>query len=126
DPPGRQVVVPDDAGLAVSVVNAVYAAVERPVQWFSFPAPAGQAVDEEYFRPLRDLRVGPETEIFLGLVDDADGLDRSLRRASLARAHLADFGVCTVCGLGRRRRSAIEPLLELHRDLVDRLAPARS
>jgi hypothetical protein len=89
------------------------------VQWYSFPTPAGQAVDDDYFRPLGELRT--EAQIQLGLVGDADGLAGSRRRADLARAHLADFGVATVCGLGRRRAAAIQPLLDLHRDLVDHL-----
>jgi hypothetical protein len=119
DPPGQQVIVPADTGFVVSVVNAVDAAIERPVQWYSFPTPAGQAVDGNYFRPLGDLRT--EAQIQLGLVDDADGVAGSRRRADLAREHLPDFGVGTVCGLGRRRSSAVGPLLDLHRDLVDHL-----
>jgi hypothetical protein len=125
DPPGMQVIVPDDIAFAVTVMNAIDAAAERQVDWYSVPAPAGQAEDEDYFRPLRDLTTGAGTQIQLGLVDDTDGLPGSLRRAELARAHLADvradFGVATVCGMGRRHTAAIPGLLQLHRDLVDTL-----
>jgi hypothetical protein len=123
DPPGRQVLVPEDTGFAVSVIDAIDAAVDRTVDWFSIPVPADQALDDAYFRPLAGLRTGPDTEIQLGLVDDADGLAGSLRRAELARPYLPEFGVGTVCGLGRRHPSAIGPVLDLHRELIDALAP---
>ncbi len=52
-----------------------------------------------------------------------DGLDSALRRVDLARRHLADFGVATQCGWGRRpANERIDDLLALHRDVADAAA----
>jgi hypothetical protein len=38
--------------------------------------------DHAYFLPLHDLRISPETELFLGLVHDSDGTEGARRRPS--------------------------------------------
>ncbi len=56
--------------------------------------------DAEYFAPLRELRLGSETELYLALVHagDEEGTRRRIRRA---RGVVERFGVATECGMGR-------------------------
>lgn len=116
-PRGRHFTRPDDLKMLVTMANDICAQVHHEVSWFSMPVPVGQGTDS-YFAPLADLRVGPATEIYLGVVHDEDGLAGSQRRVDIAKRHLTDFGVATDCGMGRIEPEAIRPLLEIHRDLV--------
>ena len=58
----------------VEMTNAIVVGVKRPVQFFHMPVPRPRT-DDAYFAPLKDLRLHPETELYLGLIhhDDAAG-----------------------------------------------------
>jgi hypothetical protein len=47
---------------------------ENPIQYFHMPVP-NDRTDVAYFAPLENLRLHPQTELYLGLVhhDDAQG-----------------------------------------------------
>jgi hypothetical protein len=118
---------PESLALQVELVNAIVAAAERPVDWFSFTVPQARA-DDAYFAPLEDLRVGTETELYFALVpyypDDqpAGTADEQTERID---AHLAAsptgvraWGICTECGMGRVAQADVPKLLDLHRELL--------
>jgi hypothetical protein len=115
--PGQHFIQPADLGLCVEMANRISGAAERSVQWYTMPVPIDRD-DDGYFAPLDHLALDGGTEIYLGLVHHEDGLEGSQRRADAAKRHLADFGVCTECGMGRKPREAIRPLLEIQRDLA--------
>ena len=59
--------------------------------------------DDAYFLPLRDLKISPETELFLGLVHDSDGAEGARRRITAASKVRPAFGIATECGMARAR-----------------------
>ena len=107
---------PADAGQLVEVANALTAGLSRPLHWIHLPVPRDRG-DEAYVAPLADLRLRPETELYLGLVHRTDGTAGAARRMAAARRVVPDFGVATACGWGRRPPATIPELLELHRAL---------
>ena len=115
----RHFVQPKDAALLVSVANAICAGVRRPVDWIHLPVPRDRD-DAAYYAPLSELRLQPETELYLGLVHYADGVEGARRRMAAATEVVADYGIATECGLGRRTAETVAPLLRLHRDAGER------
>jgi ubiquinone/menaquinone biosynthesis C-methylase UbiE len=109
-------VKPADAGKLVEIASALTASLSRPLNWIHLPVPR-ERTDEAYYAPLADLRLRPETELYLGLVHRTDGLEGTTHRMDVARRFVADFGVATACGWGRRVASTIPELLELHHAL---------
>ena len=104
---------PEDTSKLVAVANAVSAGVRRPINWIHMPVPRSRT-DDAYFAPLRDLRLRPETELYLGLVHIHDGEDGARQRIAAARRAVKDFGVATECGMGRRPPETIPELLRIH------------
>ena len=74
--------------------------------------------DDGYFAPLNEIRLRPETDLFLGLVHLTDGVDGARQRIGAATKYVTDFGVATECGFGRRPPETIQALLELHGDIA--------
>jgi ubiquinone/menaquinone biosynthesis C-methylase UbiE len=109
---------PADAGKLVKVANALAASTGRPLNWIHLPVPRDRT-DEAYYAPLGDLRLRPETELYLGLVHHTDGVEGAERRLAVARRFVADFGIATECGWGRRAPATVPELLRLHRELSD-------
>ena len=107
---------PADARRLVEVANALAASLGRPLNWLHMPVPR-ERLDETYYTPLAELRLRPETELYLGLVHYTDGVDGSGRRLEIARRFIGEFGIATECGWGRRARATLGPLLEIHRSL---------
>ncbi|MBA2488141.1 MAG: hypothetical protein H0V36_02315 [Chloroflexi bacterium] len=105
---------PEDARNLVEVANALAGSLDRPLNWIHMPVPRGRD-DQAYYEPLRDLRLRPETELYLGLVHATDGLEGTQRRIRAAQMCLDEFGVATECGWGRRAPQTIPGLLEIHR-----------
>src|SRR5499427_3664420 len=119
---------PADAGKLVQIAGALAGSLGRPLNWIHMPVPR-ERDDEAYFEPLADLRLAPETELYLGLVHLTDGEEGALRRTRAARRHVERFGVATECGWGRRAPSTVPALIELHRSVSAPLpsrTPARS
>lgn len=104
---------PSDTALMVELANAISTAVSRPINWVHMPVPRDRS-DDAYFAPLHNLALHPETELYLGLVHYTDGVEGALRRIEAAQRTLADFGVATECGLGRRPPETIPDLLKIH------------
>ncbi len=112
----RHFVEPADAAKLVEVANALSASLGRPLHWIHMPVPRGRT-DDAYYAPLRELRLRPETELYLGLVHHTDGVEGTARRLEVARRFVSGFGIATECGWGRRPPSTLEALLRIHREL---------
>jgi methionine synthase II (cobalamin-independent) len=104
---------PTDAAVLVRVANALIDGLDRPLNWLHLPVPR-ERDDEAYYAPLADLRVGDETELYLGLVHRTDGMEGTQRRIAAASKVVPAFGISTECGLGRRPSETVPELLELH------------
>ncbi|MEA2648408.1 MAG: hypothetical protein QOG61_843, partial [Candidatus Binataceae bacterium] len=116
----RHLVEPDTLALSVRMANLAIANSGRRVDWVHLPVPINRN-DDAYFAPLRELNhVG--AKVFLGLIHLQDGVAGSLARAQTARRHLADFGIATECGLGRRQPETLDEVLRIHCEVADSLA----
>ena len=115
---------PQDSKDLVAVANALGDGLERPLTWIHMPVPERRD-DDGWFAPMRELRLAPETELYLGLLHPSDRDEGALRRIAAARRHVARFGVATECGWGRGSAEAVMGLLELHRGVSAPLAEPR-
>lgn len=106
-------VQPNDTANLVTVANAVSAGMQRPINRIHLPVPRERS-DDAFYAPLRELRLQPETELYLGLIHVTDGAEGARERIAAAERAVADFGIATECGLGRRPPETVRPLLELH------------
>ena len=111
-PADEHCVQPKDMGVMVEIANATSAGVGRQIQFFHMPVPKGR-IDDAYFVPLDNLRLHPETKLFLGLVhyDDATG---DAARIAAARRHARVDGVATECGMARGDPARLPSLLAAH------------
>ncbi len=108
---------PEDTSLLVEVANAVSARVSRPIGWIHLPVPRDRD-DAAYFAPLDDLRLHPETELYLGLIHMTGGVEAAQRRIEAASRHVSGFGVATECGFGRRPAETVRDLMQIHADVT--------
>jgi hypothetical protein len=107
-----------DLGTGVEMLNRGVAACGRRVDFVHMPVQLADQRDGHY-APLDGLDVG-DARVYLGLIDPSDGLDGALARIGLASEHLADFGVGTPCGWGRRPPTErVEDLLALNAEVAD-------
>ncbi|MFO0989682.1 MAG: hypothetical protein U1F37_20395 [Alphaproteobacteria bacterium] len=107
-----------DLGLMAEFANAVVARLKRPLDYVHLPIPRNWTTPAHYAK-LRDFRLKPGTRVYLGLVHLTDGVEGAKRRIDAARQHLAEFGIATSCGLGRRDASEIPRILALHREMAE-------
>ena len=99
---GKHFIDPTDATKMVELANLVTRSVSRPVTWLHMPVPVGR-VDDAFYAPLRGLRLGPETELYLGLVHVQDGVEGTRRRIEVAKKFAPPFGIASECGISRGR-----------------------
>jgi len=117
DPGHKHVVEPKDTALMVELSNRLFADIKHPIAWLHMPVPRDRD-DVAYFKPLKDLKLPPGTELYLGLVHRTDGVAGARRRLAAAKEVVTDFGVATECGFGRRPPDTVPTLLDLHRDVA--------
>lgn len=117
DPGHKHVVEPKDTALMVEFGNRLFAEIRRPIGWVHMPVPRDRD-DADYFTPLHGLNRPDGTELYLGLVHRTDGADGAARRMAAARQVVADFGIATECGFGRRPPETVPGLLDLHREVA--------
>jgi len=111
----KHAIEPKDLAKAAGFANLLLANVPRPINWIHMPVPISRN-DEAYFAPLRDLKRGPETDLYLGLVHLKDGAEGAMSRMAAAKAAVSDFGIATECGMARKKTpQMVEQLLEIHR-----------
>jgi len=119
DPHQKHIVEPEDLATCVAFANGFCANSPRPVNWIHMPVPR-RRVDDAYFEPLKELKLNPETELYLGLVHHTDGVEGTRKRIATAEKYVTDFGIATECGFGRRPPETITGLLEIHAAAADR------
>lgn len=104
---------PEDMQLLVTLANRISRQVKRSIEWIHMPVPLDRS-DSDYFRPLQNLDQSKLLQVFLGLLHEQDGIDGAKKRMAAADAFIADYGIATECGLGRRKPEIVTQLLELH------------
>ncbi|MDF3608361.1 hypothetical protein PE067_20765 [Paracoccus sp. DMF-8] len=92
---------PEDTGLIVEIANPLFAGVQRPINWIHLPVPIDRD-DDAYFAPLKGLKRPTGTQVFLGLVHLADGLEGTRRRMATASRFIQDYGIGSECGMSGR------------------------
>lgn len=118
---GRHSYRPQDATKLVEVANALSSSMGRPLDWLHVPVPC-ESVDVAYFEKLGQLRLRPETELYLGVVHLADGTAGARARITAATRHIDGFGVATECGWGRYATDEVDRLLDIHRQITEPFA----
>lgn len=113
----RQAEKPAAPAPMVDLYNRLADRVGRRIDWVHVPIPAH--ADEAFFAGFRDLRLRPETQLYLGLVYGPDDREGARRRMAMAAEVLPDFGIATRCGIARGRSvERVRDLLELHAELA--------
>jgi hypothetical protein len=99
---GKHFIDPTDATKMVEMANLIARSVDRPITWMHMPVPIDRS-DDPFYEPLEKLELGPETELYLGLVHAEDGVEGTTRRITAARRHAPKFGIASECGISRGR-----------------------
>ena len=111
-PADEHMVQPKDTALMVDMTNAIVERVKRPIQFFHLPVPKDRT-DDAYFAPLEKLKLGPETQLYLGLIHHNDAPGDATRLAAAQRYTHVD-GVATECGMARGDPARLPSLLAAH------------
>jgi len=122
---GRHFVEPRSTQAMVEITNGIVAGLRRRLDFMHMPVPI-ERDDDAYYAPLRDLVLGTDTELYLGLVHDTDGVEGTLRRAAVAARYAPGFGIAAECGFGRRPADCVPGVLAVHRQAYDRLCEVPS
>jgi hypothetical protein len=111
---GKHYFDPLTATHLVDVANAIARGVKHTVSYIHVPIPLTRATDE-FFAPMRALELSPATEIYLGLLHAADGVEGAKQRIALAHRYVPTFGIATECGFARARKpDLVRSLLAIH------------
>ena len=120
-------VQPESLALQVRLLNALTESARRPPAFAAFTVPQGRS-DSTYFKPLRDLRGDPSTELAFALVPyhpDEQPSGTTAEQTRLIDIYLGksadgirNWPVCTECGMGRVERDDVPRLLDLHREML--------
>ena len=109
----KHFVEPIDAAKMVELANALVSEVAHPIGFLHMPVPIGRN-DDAFFQPLRDLKLDPATDLYLGVVH-ADGVEATKQRVAAASKYVHSFGIATECGIARLRTpDLVTRLLEIH------------
>jgi methionine synthase II (cobalamin-independent) len=114
---GKHFVEPKDAAKMVDFANALAQTIEHKLAYIHMPVPVDRS-DDAFHQPLRDLKLGAGTELYLGVVHARDGVAGTRARIAAARRHAPPFGIATECGMARARSEAtVRTLLQIHADI---------
>ena len=105
--------VPADMSRMVEIANALAASLERPVNWIHMPVRPGP-VDAAFVKPLGDLRLHAETELYLGLLQPGVSDEDVLGTAGVAQRLAGELGSATPRGWGRLPPRQVPELLARH------------
>lgn len=101
---------PVDSSNLVKFTHSAVGKLGRQLNWLHLPVPIART-DDEYYRPLADLKLQPDTEVYLGLLHREDTPEQRIAAASKV---LSSFGVSTECGFGRGPKESVRPLFAQH------------
>jgi hypothetical protein len=111
---GKHYFDPITARHLVDAANAIARNLTRKMTYIHLPVPLPRATDE-FFAPMREFALGPDTEIYLGLIHAADGVEGASKRVELAHKYVPRFGIATECGFARARKpDLVRNLLAIH------------
>ena len=110
---GKHFVEPVNMAPMVDLANRLAAGVSRTIEFLHMPVPIDRD-DDAYFEALMDLSLKPETELYLGVLHDSDGVEGARRRMAVADKYVSNYGIATECGFGRRPADTIPKLLDIH------------
>jgi methionine synthase II (cobalamin-independent) len=114
---GRHFVEPKSAARMVEIANALAQAIAHKLAYVHMPVPIDRT-DDAFYEPLRDLKLAPGTELYLGLVHAKDGVPGTKTRIDMARRYAPAFGIATECGMARARsEELVRNLLTIHADI---------
>jgi hypothetical protein len=102
DMDAKHMVQPKDSSKLVELANDLVKTVKRPITYIHMPVPIDRT-DDDYFKPLEELRLPSDTKLYLGVVHAQDGVDGTRKRIAAAQRHVSDFGVGSECGIARSR-----------------------
>jgi methionine synthase II (cobalamin-independent) len=111
-PADEHMVLPKDMDIMVEMTNAVVAGVKRSIQFIHMPVVKART-DDAYYAPLKNLKLKPETELYLGLIHHNDAAGNQARLAAARRYARVD-GVGTECGMARGDPARLPALLAAH------------
>ncbi len=113
----RQAEKPETPVAMIDLYNGLTGRVARSIDWVHMPVPAH--ADQGFFDQFRDLQLRAETQLYLGLIYDADDRVGAERRMAMAENVMPDFGIATRCGIARGRSTdKVRDLLKLHATLA--------
>ena len=113
----KHFIEPIDSGKMVEVANALTQNAGHTIAYIHMPVPISR-IDDEYYRPLRDLALSPDTEVYLGVVHAADGAEGTRKRIAVASRYLPDFGIASECGIARARKTdVVQRLLSIYAEV---------
>jgi len=111
---GKHYFDPDTSRHLVDAANAIVRNVKHEITYIHLPVPLTRATDD-FFAPMRDFALSSRTEIYLGLIHAADGIEGTNRRIALAHNYVPEFGIATECGFARARKpDLVRSLLKIH------------
>jgi hypothetical protein len=117
NPDDEPLIAPVDTSTLVDISRDLLSRIKRRIDWIHMPVPKNRD-DAAYFAPLNDLKLPDGTQLYLGLVHLADGVEGATRRMRAADKYVHGYGVASECGLGRKHPTAIIPILDLHRQVA--------
>jgi len=105
---------PRDAGKMVELANALASTVQHPLAFVHMPVPIART-DDAFFAPFQGLELASATELYLGVVHAADGVDGAKRRMATASRYARTFGIATECGIARARTpDLVKSIIDIH------------
>jgi len=111
---GRHFVEPKDTAKMVEFANALARTATHKLAYIHMPVPVART-DDAFYRPLADLQLPEGTELYLGVVHAADGIEGTRARIAAAQRYAPDFGIATECGMARARsEDTVRALLRIH------------
>ena len=113
-----QVEKPHSPAAMIELYNSLAASVSRPLNWVHMPVPAH--ADQSFFELFKDLKLRPETQLYLGLIHGAEDIEGAQHRLAMAQSVLPNFGIATRCGIARARSTdTVKDLIALHNTLAE-------
>jgi methionine synthase II (cobalamin-independent) len=107
-------VEPLDATKMTEFANLIVSNVRPPIAYVHMPVPIARH-DDAFFAPLKNLRLPPGTELYLGLVHVKDGVEGTKRRIAAAKKVVREFGIAAECGIARARTpETVNEILRVH------------
>jgi hypothetical protein len=110
----KHFVEPADAGHLVEMANVTPNLAPRDINRIHMPVPKDRT-DDAYYAPLKGLKLGKETKVYLGLAhaNDLDGTRKRINTASKVLKNFKHFGIATECGCGRTPKDTFEAVMEV-------------